>query len=63
MSKKTVILIAYALTTMFFLRSIYYQIFLEGTGGYGMIIVSALVMTFLLRLYLKERAKGANQTV
>jgi divalent metal cation (Fe/Co/Zn/Cd) transporter len=57
MSKKTVLLIMYVLSVMFFLRSVFRIIINEGTGGYGMMIVSALVMTFLLRIYLKERRK------
>ncbi|GAE30850.1 hypothetical protein [Halalkalibacter hemicellulosilyticus] len=61
MSKKTVILIAYVLTLLFFLRSVTLVIFADGTGGYGMIIVSALVMTFLLRWYLKERQKDVKK--
>ncbi|MFC0558506.1 hypothetical protein [Halalkalibacter alkalisediminis] len=42
---------------MFFLRSVFRIVTLEGTGGYGMVILSALVMTFILRIYLKERRK------
>ncbi|WP_156323999.1 hypothetical protein [Bacillus sp. JCM 19034] len=57
MSKKTVILIAYVITLLFFLRSVALVLFAEGTGGYGMIILSAVVMTILLRWYLKERRK------
>jgi K+ transporter len=57
LSKKTVLLIIYVLSFMFFLRSIFRILTYEGTGGYGMVIVSALVMTFVLRTYLKERRK------
>jgi hypothetical protein len=57
MNKKTVLLIMYVFSFMFFLRSVFRIIVNEGTGGYGMVIVSALVMTFLLRIYLKERRK------
>ncbi|WP_332697158.1 hypothetical protein [Halalkalibacter lacteus] len=57
MSKKTVLLIMYVLSFMFFVRSVFRIIVNEGTGGYGMVIVSALVMTFILRIYLKERRK------
>ncbi|MFD2511101.1 hypothetical protein ACFSUR_22945 [Halalkalibacter alkalisediminis] len=56
-SKKTALLIIYVLSLMFFLRSVFRIVTLEGTGGYGMVILSALVMTFILRIYLKERRK------
>ncbi len=46
---------------MFFLRSIFRILTYEGTGGYGMVIVSALVMTFVLRTYLKERSKEKQE--
>ncbi|GAE24356.1 hypothetical protein JCM9140_273 [Halalkalibacter wakoensis JCM 9140] len=57
MRKKTVLLIMYVLSFMFFLRSVFRILVNEGTGGYGMVIISALVMTFVLRTYLKERSK------
>ncbi|MFC0470804.1 hypothetical protein ACFFHM_09940 [Halalkalibacter kiskunsagensis] len=57
MSKKTVLLIMYVLSFLFFLRSVFRIMVNEGTGGYGMVIVSALVMTLILRIYLKERRK------
>ncbi|WP_035663734.1 hypothetical protein [Halalkalibacter akibai] len=61
MSKKTLLLIIYVLSFMFFLRSIFRILTYEGTGGYGMVIVSALVMTFVLRTYLKERSKEKQE--
>ncbi|WP_332633699.1 hypothetical protein [Halalkalibacter flavus] len=61
MSKKTVLLIMYVLSVMFFFRSVFRILFNEGTGGYGMVIVSALVMTFVLLTYLKERRKEKEQ--
>ncbi|WP_227935902.1 hypothetical protein [Alkalihalobacillus deserti] len=57
LSKKTLLLIIYLLSFMFFLRSVFRILIYEGSGGYGMVIVSALVMTFVLRIYLKERRK------
>ncbi|MCL7746594.1 hypothetical protein [Halalkalibacter alkaliphilus] len=61
MSKKTVLLIMYVLSVMFFLRSVFRILLNEGTGGYGMVIVSALVMTFVLLSYLKEKRKEKEQ--
>ncbi|KHF40740.1 hypothetical protein [Halalkalibacter okhensis] len=61
MGKKTVLLIMYVLSVMFFLRSVFRILVNEGTGGYGMVIVSALVMTFVLLTYLKERRKDKEQ--
>jgi len=61
LSKKTLLLIIYVLSFMFFLRSIFRILTYEGTGGYGMVIVSVLVMTFVLRTYLKERSKEKQE--
>ncbi|WP_100407937.1 hypothetical protein [Bacillus solitudinis] len=61
MSKKTVLLILYGFSLLFFIRSLIKIVLLEGTGGYGMFILSALVMTFILITYLKERRKSKEQ--
>ncbi|MDT8862843.1 hypothetical protein N0O92_21965 [Alkalihalobacillus sp. MEB130] len=61
MSKKTVLLIMYVLSFMFFLRSLFRILVNEGTGGYGMVMLSALVMTFVLLTYLKERRKDKEK--
>lgn len=61
MKKKTVLLMIYLLSLMLFLRSVFRILTYEGNGGYGMVIVSALVMTFVLRIYLKERTKDKEK--
>ncbi|WP_088105568.1 hypothetical protein [Halalkalibacter urbisdiaboli] len=55
MNKKTILLITYVLSLMFFIRSVLRILTQEGTGGYGMFMLSALIMTFVLVVYLKER--------